>query len=146
MTNCLFGSDSYDLNRMVPVPSTEPVPVADFFRPRSLQEPESNLSGTHIAAIITANEDQHELLVYERKTQKIERVGGFGDKDIYQFYWLNDRRLVFELSARKLYGLGMFAANVGMIGDAYPLLQYYGSHLIAVPTQNRLRAVGLEQS
>ena len=138
-TNCLSGRDSYDLNRIDPVPANEPVPVVDFFRPRTLQEPKLNLSGTHIAAIVTAGEDKHELLVYERKTQKTERVGGIGDKDIYQFYWLNDRRLVFELSALKLYGLGLFAADVGMIGDAYPLLQYYGSRLIAVPTQNRLQ-------
>jgi acetyl esterase/lipase len=136
--NCLPGGESYDLNRVTPVPATEPVPVVDFFRPRSLQEPKLNLSGTHIAAIITANEDRHELLVYDRETQKTERVGGVGDKDVNQFYWLNNRRLVFELSARKLYGLGLFAADVGKTSEAYPLLQYYGSRMVAIPTQNRL--------
>ena len=135
----LSAGERMDLDRVVPVPATEPIPVVDFFRPALLQEPKLNLSGTHIGAIITAGEDRHELLVYELKTQKIERVGGIGDKDIYQFSWLNDRRLVFELAARKLYGLGLFAADVGSIGNAYPLLQYYGSRLVAVPTQNRLQ-------
>jgi acetyl esterase/lipase len=78
-------------------------------------------------------------MVYELKTKKIEMVGGIGDKDISQVYWLNNDRLVFQLSARKLYGLGLFAADVGTIKNAYPLLQYYGSTLIAVPAQNRLR-------
>ena len=135
----LAAGEKLDLERVVPVPATEPIPVMDFFRPALLQEPKLNLSGTHIGAIMTAGEDRHELLVYELKTQKIERVGGIGDKDIYHFYWLDDRRLVFELAMRKLYGLGLFAADVGSIGDAYPLLQYYGSRLVAVPTQNRLR-------
>ena len=137
--NWAAGSESYDLSRTSPVPDTEPVPIVDFFRPLVLQQPQLNLSGTHIAALVTAGEDKHELMVYELETKTAERVGGSGDKDVYRFSWLNDRRLVFELGARKLYGLGLFAANVGSIGKAYPLLQYYGSRLVAVPTQNRLR-------
>ncbi len=135
----LPAAERSDLERITPVPAGEQVPIIDFFRPSILREPKLNPSGTHIAAIITAAEDRHQLLVYELKTQKIEITGGSGDKDIYQVNWLGDHRLVFELGARKLYGLGMLAADVGSLKDAYPLLQYYGSSLIAVPPKNRLR-------
>jgi len=134
-----FGADAIDLKRIEPVPADEPIPLQDFFRPLALQEPKLNLTGTHIAAIITAGEDKHELLVYELKTQKTEAIGGFGDKDIYDFHWLNERRLIFSLSREKLYGLGLFAANVGELTRAYPLLQYCGSRLVAIPPQNRLQ-------
>jgi acetyl esterase/lipase len=133
------AGEKLDLDRVVPVPATEPIPVMDFFRPPLLQEPKLNRAGTHIAAIIATNEGGHKLLVYDLKTQKVEIVGAPGDKDIYRAYWLNDQRLIFELSARKLYGVGLFATNVGALNDAYLLLQYYGTQLVSVPEQNRLR-------
>jgi len=141
---CLISSaaaaaEDLDLKRITPVPANEPIPIVDFFRPLMIQQPKLNPSGTHFAAIITASEDQHQLLVYGLDTQKSEMVGGVGDKDVYQVDWLNDQRLVFGLASRKLYGLGLFAANVGSINDAYPLLQYFGTSLIAVPRKNRLR-------
>jgi len=135
----LPAAEKLDLERIVPVPATEQIPVTDFFRPLLLQEPKLNPSGTHIAAIVSATAGRHELLVYELMTQKVETLGGFGDKDIYQVDWLNDHRLVFEVSARKLYGIGLLAADVGALQDAYPLLQFYFSSVLAVPPQNRLR-------
>jgi len=139
IVSTVFAADKIDLERVKPVPADQPIPVQDFFRPLLLSQPVLNLSGTHIAALITAAEDQHQLLVYDLKTQKTENIGGIGDKDIYRFSWLNDRRLVFELAARKRFGLGMYAANVGKIDEPYPLLQNFGSHLVSVPTQSRLR-------
>ncbi len=135
----LQAADKIDLNRVTPVPAGEQIPLQDFFRPALLQEPKLNLSGTHIAAIITAGEDRHQLLVYELKTQKTEFASGSGDKDIYEVHWLNDSRLMFNLATRKMYGIGLLAANVGQLQDYYPLLQYYGTSLIAVPPKNRLR-------
>ncbi|MFA5263619.1 MAG: hypothetical protein WC378_07305, partial [Opitutaceae bacterium] len=134
-----FAAEKLDLERTVPVPANEQIPIMDFFRPAILQQPKLNPSGTHIAAIITAAEDRHQVLVCELKTQKIEAVGGIGENDIYQVSWLNDRRLMFSLAARKLYGVGLFAADIGFLKESYPLLQYYGSGVISVPPKNRLR-------
>ncbi len=135
----LAAGEKLDLKRITPVSANEPVPTMDFFRPLVLQEPKLNPSGTHVAAIITVGEDRHQLLVYELTTRKGEIVGGPGDKDISEVHWLNDRRLVFQLSGQKLYGLGLFAANVGKLRDAYPLFQYFGSTLVAIPPKNPLR-------
>ncbi len=135
----LVGADKLGLDRTLPVPATEQIPVVDFFRPLALQQPTLNPSGTHIAAVVTTGEDRHQLLVYELKTQKVDLLSAPGDRDIYQVGWLTDRRLVFQLSAQKLYGVALMAADVGLLNEAYPLLQYYFSAVIAVPPQDRLR-------
>ncbi len=127
-----------DLSRDTPVPATEPIPVYDFFRPNLLSQPSLNPSGTHIAAVVATGEGGHQLLVYELATKKIELVGVPGDRDIYYATWLNDRRLLFQLSARKLYGVGLMVADVGSLTSAYPLLQYYNSSIVAVPPSDRL--------
>ena len=110
----------------------------DFFRPSVLSQPILNPSGTSIAAIVTAGEDKHMLEVYSLTDHMIETVGGATDKDIYNIHWLNDSRLLFGLSSRKLYGLGLLAADVGDLSSAYPLLQYYGSRLVSIPLKDRL--------
>jgi len=138
-TGSALAAPKFDLERVTPVPATEPIPTMDFFRPRVLSQPAVNPSGTYIAAIVTAGEDKHELQVCSLADHMIETVAGSGDKDIGSFQWLNDSRLIFGLSSRKLYGLGLLAADVGHLRDAYPLLQYYGSSLVSVRLKNRLR-------
>ena len=138
-TAVVTAAPKFELDRLKPVPATEPIPTMDFFRPRLLSEPILNPSGTHIAAIITAGEDKHELQVYGLADHMLEIAGGSADKDIYNVHWLDDKRLIFGLASRKLYGLGLLAAEVGQLRDAYPLLQYYGSSLVSIPLKNRLR-------
>lgn len=138
-TRQMSAAGKLDLDRETPVPANEQIPVADFFRAPLLQQPKLNPSGTHIAAIVTAGTSQNQLMVYEIKTQKMEGVGYPGDRDIYEFDWLNDHRLIFQLGAQKLYGVGLMAAEVGKLTEAYALLQYCSSSLLAVPPHNRLR-------
>ncbi|HXQ80708.1 MAG TPA: prolyl oligopeptidase family serine peptidase [Opitutaceae bacterium] len=127
-----------DLSRITPVPDGQQIPVADFFRPALLREPKLSPSGTHIAAIVTAGEDNHLLFVYDVKTQKYDVLGQRGDTDVNEVYWLNDTRLVYQLTTQKLYGIGFFAANVGDLTGTYPILQYFGTTLIAIPRADRL--------
>jgi len=134
----LLASGPADLNRNTPVPDDQQIPVGDFFRPALLREPKLSPSGTHIAAIVTAGEDNHLLLVYDVKTQKYEVLGQRGDTDVNEVHWLNDTRLVYQLTTQKLYGIGFFAANVGDLTGTYPILQYFGTTLIAVPRADRL--------
>ncbi len=137
-TLAVSAASESDLTRVTPVPATEPIPTMDFFRPRVLSEPVINPSGTYVAAIVTAGEDKHELQVYSLANHMTETLGWSDDKDVYNVHWLNDSRLIFGLSSRKLYGLGLLAADVGDLRDAYPLLQYYSSSLVSIPRKNRL--------
>jgi len=128
-----------DLDRVTPVPDDQPIPVMDFFRPRILLRPSLSPDGTHVAAIVSAGVDRHDLLVYDRATQKFDRLSGRADTDIYSSTWLDSHRLLFHTATRKLYGVGLMAAEVGRLSGAYPILQYYGSRIVAVRDADRLR-------
>lgn len=133
----LQASESSDLKRTKPVPETEPIPIIDFFRPSLINRPKLSPQGTHIAALITHGADQYQLLSYDIATGKSEVLGGGPDRDIYEFTWLNDKRLFFSLSSEKLYGMGVFAVDVGRFDDPRPLLQYCGARLVSVPRNSR---------
>jgi len=128
-----IASESLDLSRFKPVADSEQIPIVDFCRRPLLRSPSLSPLGTHIAAEVTNNDDKYQLFVYEIATGKSEMVGGSGDKDIYEFTWLNNTRLMFSLSSQKLRGIGLFAADINRLSRAYPLLQYSGAHLVAVP-------------
>src|SRR6478735_11036988 len=70
-----FAAENLDLERKTPVPADQPIPTQDFFRPLSLSQPVLNRAGTHIAAIVSAGEDKHMLMVYDIATAKIETLG-----------------------------------------------------------------------
>ena len=91
-----LGAQDYYLTRTSPVPEGQQIPVGDFFRPALAQEPRLNRAGTRIAAVVTAGEDRHLLLVYEIRSRKYGMVGGNGDYDINEIRWLSDTRLVYE--------------------------------------------------
>ena len=133
-----LGAQDYDLTRTSPVPEGQQIPVGDFFRPALAQEPRINRAGTEIAAVVTAGEDRHLLLVYDIRSRKYGMVGGNGDYDINEIRWLSDTRLVYEVSAQKLYGIGLYAANVDDLNNTYPLLQYLGARLIDIPRKDPL--------
>ncbi|HEY5551002.1 MAG TPA: S9 family peptidase [Opitutaceae bacterium] len=126
-----------DLSRITPPPADQPIPIEDFFRPLLLQQPTMNPAGTHVAAIVAADEDQHHLLVHDLKTQKNEFFTSGKDEDIYWVSWAGDSRVIFNASSRKLYGLGLFGAEVGSIRENFPILQSYGARMIAIPPGDR---------
>ncbi|HEY1764352.1 MAG TPA: prolyl oligopeptidase family serine peptidase [Opitutaceae bacterium] len=128
---------SADLSRDTPVPGNQQIPVADFFRPGLLNNPRLNPSGTSIAALVHAGSDHQLLMVYDVKTQKVQVLGPHADVDVTGFTWLNDKRLAYLVASQKLYGLGLFGTEISDLGDSYPILQYYGSEIIAVPRSER---------
>jgi len=135
----LAAAEKIDLERRTPVSANEPIPIADFFRPAFLLEPKINPAGTHVAALLATGEDRHRLIVYELGTTKLEMFDAGGESDTYNVNWLDDHRVVFGIGLYKTYGAGLYAADVGRLRDYYPLLQFVGSRLIAVPQANRTR-------
>jgi dienelactone hydrolase len=132
----LSAAEKIDLERTTPVPANQPIPIQDFFRPRALAQPIINRGGTHIAAIAAADEDKHFLMVYDIASTKVETLGFNAEKDIYNVYWLNDSRLLFQISSRKQIGLGIMVAAVGRLKSPYPLQQYNGSSLVSIPLKD----------
>ncbi len=132
-TPILPAAEKIDLKRTAPVAAEQPVPIQDFFRPRALAQPILNRAGTHIAAIAAADEDKHFLLVYDIATTDVKTLGFTSTKDIYNVYWLNNSRLIFQLSSRKQYGLGIMTTDVSNLSAISPLQQYNGSSLVSIP-------------
>ena len=62
---CNFAAAKADnpLERMTPVPKTEPIPVADFFRPSLFSNPKLNPAGTHFIASTTIGVDRTEMVL-----------------------------------------------------------------------------------
>ncbi len=134
----LASADGLNLDRITPVPATEPIPVLDFFRPPILRSPTLNPSGTHMAAIIAQGEDHTTMMVYDLAAKKGTSISTRGDSDIYSVRWLTDDRLAYGVSLEKTFGVALCAARVGALQDSYPLLQNAGASLIAVPLKDRL--------
>jgi hypothetical protein len=135
----LAADEKIDLDRRTPVAAGEEIPIADFYRPAFLQSPKVNPSGTHVAALISSVEDKHKLIVYELATMKGEVYEPPGETTISEVTWLGDHRLAFEISFYRMFGVGVYASEVGSLKNAYPLQQYVGARLIAVPPGNRTR-------
>lgn len=137
-TPILSAADKIDLNRFTPVPADQPVPIQDFFRLSALQEPKLNPSGTHIAALMSPiGQDKFVLTAYELASAKTETVGGVLQQDIYDFTWLNDERLVYSLSDKKLYAVGLMAVELGRFRHNYPVQTYNGARIIGIPPDRR---------
>jgi acetyl esterase/lipase len=136
-----FGAspEKITLDRTEPVPADRPVPVMDFFRPLLLESPKLNETGTHIAALVNAGEDRHDLLISDLDKGTFEVIHGGTNKDIYSVHWLDAGRFLFEVSADKLYGLGLIAADVRRPRQGRAILQYVGARLVSIPEKDRLR-------
>jgi dienelactone hydrolase len=134
---CLARAEKLDLDRTEPVPANQPIPVMDFFRPELLKNPSVNLAGTHVAAIVAADEDHTSLMVYDLKTQKMEGRGSRGDSDITVAQWLTDDLLVFMINYQKGGNYVFCAGHPGILSQSYPLLQNVTGALVVVPPNDR---------
>lgn len=130
-----------DWERLKPVPPDKPIPVSDFFRTPQLERPKFNPSGTDIAAFVTLKGDKRGVLVCEVATGKTVRFGGVANKDIYHFDWLDDRRLIFSVSADKIYAEGIFVADLNNIRDGYPVELYNSTVTVGIPRKHRLEPI-----
>ncbi|MFT3868318.1 MAG: alpha/beta fold hydrolase [Nibricoccus sp.] len=137
-TSSLHAASPIDLKRIDPVPDGVPIPTQDFFRPLLLAQPQLNDAGNRVLALITIDEDKTQLLVTDLDTQKIDILPTIGDKDIVFATWLDDSHLIFNVSDKKIYGLGWMTAAVEHLDYAYPILQYCGAHLVSVPHEDRM--------
>ncbi|MGC4072398.1 MAG: S9 family peptidase [Nibricoccus sp.] len=129
------------LDRMVPVPADQPIPVIDFFRPPLFSNPELNPAGTHFAAIVSSESDRLDLIAFDLATKKAERLTGGGNYDINTYEWLNDKRLLFNLTQDKLYSTGLFAVELGRFSQSYVLQRYNVIVPVGFPKSNPLEAI-----
>jgi dipeptidyl aminopeptidase/acylaminoacyl peptidase len=78
------------------------VPVADFFRPPMLAYPALSPSGRYLAGAVTIEGKRAQLVVLDLENLgQLKHVADFQDADIYSYQWVNDERIVFDVSDRE---------------------------------------------
>jgi dipeptidyl aminopeptidase/acylaminoacyl peptidase len=133
-----LGAQDLDLDRSTPVPADTPIPIADFFRLPLLYGARLDRTGTHVAGLGASSEDRTALFVYDLGTNKFDVLQPRENEDIYSFTWLDENRILYSLSDKKLYDLAMLAVDIRSLSNSYPLLQYWGADLVSVPAHDRL--------
>jgi acetyl esterase/lipase len=136
----VFAKPDKALERMVPVPATEPIPVADFFKPPVFRDPQLNPAGTHYAAIVPTLDDNNDLVVFKLGSDKEERLGS-KNRDVYSFDWLNDKRILFQVSQHKRYVAGLYAVDVGRSAHSYAIQQNSVVEIVGFPKSNDQQAL-----
>lgn len=129
------------LDRITPVPATEQIPTIDFFRPHLFRGPQINDAGTMFAAMVTVGADREELMVYDFAAAKFEKLRGIGNRDIYDFDWLDDDRLLFSLGSEKRYREGLYVTEARDLRSAYFVDLHNLSVVVARPEQSRRKPI-----
>ena len=73
----------------------QPLPVEQFFKRSNLSQLKISPDGKSVAGIVSGKRDG--LSVVNIDTHSGRPVTNFGDADVLQFYWINDRRLIFSV-------------------------------------------------
>src|SRR5690242_10374511 len=97
--------------------AAEPVPASAFFEAPTYAHPRLSPSGKYLALRAGKPGAREFLAVVDLATGAAKGVAGYEDADIGRFEWVNDNRLLYDLTDRKLppaaseYANGLFAVN-----------------------------------
>lgn len=93
---------SAPITRAQPAPApvtAKPPSITDFFKRPSVRRPKLSPSGRYLAIQATGRGDRMLLAVIDLQTMEAPRfIAGFNDADIAQHHWVNEERLVFQVS------------------------------------------------
>ena len=95
----------------------KPPPVADFFQNPAFSSAVLAPSGRLLGLVVGSKNDRDRLAVIDLDTMKVQPVATYSDADVVNPQWVNDKRLVFSLSERRLaaadqrFAPGLFAVN-----------------------------------
>ncbi|MFG6412337.1 alpha/beta hydrolase family protein [Roseateles sp. DC23W] len=79
--------------------AAEPPSITAFFKRPSLRAPKLSPSGRYLAVQTAGKGDRMLLSVLDLEDlSKFKVVAGFNDADVYQHHWVNEDRLVFNIS------------------------------------------------
>jgi dipeptidyl aminopeptidase/acylaminoacyl peptidase len=94
-----------------------PPSVTAFFKRPDIREPKLSPSGRYLAIQVAGKDDRMWLAVLDLQTMQPPKViAGFSDADIARHDWVNEERLVFDISdspdgSTRVNGQGLWAIN-----------------------------------
>ncbi len=100
-----------------PAAASGPPPAFDFVRPPLLHTVRISPSGTHVALLMTGSSGRRVLAVRALAAGAETRtLAAYRDGDINRVFWVNDRRLVYDVEQPRVrveaYGAGTFAVDI----------------------------------
>ena len=93
------------------------IPAPAFFQNTQFSSARLSPDGTALAMLMADKNDRMVLAVLELGQKQAKVIAGYEVRDIRQFHWVNNSRLVYDLSNRKLaqgenfFGPGLYAVN-----------------------------------
>lgn len=117
-------------------------PVADFFGPSDFGGAQLSPNGRYVAAKVTGTSGRDRLTVVELATSKVQVVAEFADGDIGGFQWVNDERLLFDITDKDT-GVGDMRTAPGLFavdrdGRNYRQLAQRSASFITTPATARM--------
>ena len=94
-----------------------PPPAEVFFQKAAFHGATLSPSGLHLAMVVGSQDARDRLAVLDLQTLKVQVVASFTDGDVFDYRWVNDKRLIFNVGDRKLaladhaFAGGLFAVN-----------------------------------
>jgi hypothetical protein len=79
-----------------------PPPAEDFFQKAAFHGATLSPSGLHLAMVVGSQDARDRLAVLDLQTLKVQVVASFTDGDVFDYRWVNDKRLIFKVGDRKL--------------------------------------------
>jgi dipeptidyl aminopeptidase/acylaminoacyl peptidase len=99
-----------------------PPPAESFFQKAAFHGAMLSPSGMHLAMVVGSKDARDRLAVLDLQTLKVQVVASFTDGDVFQYRWVNDKRLIFNVGDRKLaladraFAGGLYAVNADGTG------------------------------
>ena len=140
---CLGARAEDPLKRFTPVPASEPVPAIDFFRPPLFTDPKLNREGTLFAAFVTVGRERQAMLLCDIASGKLNVLDAEADRDIYDFAWLDARRIMSRLSTEKRFASGIYVIDISSIDrvETYPIEFHSATRTVGIPRGDPLRPI-----
>ena len=85
--------------------AAEPPPATAFFKRPQVRAPKLSPSGRYLAIQAAGKGDRMWLAVLDLQTMQTPKfIAGFSDADIASHHWINEERLVFDVSDGIMFG------------------------------------------
>ena len=110
---CALTAPAFSADAAPPAPP----PIADFFDNPAFSEAILSPNGKFLAVRFSKDNKRDRLIVIDLATNAIKVVAQFSDRDVNQFEWVNNERLVFDSTDKTIgpgdavYWPGLFAVN-----------------------------------
>ncbi|QYF91785.1 prolyl oligopeptidase family serine peptidase [Massilia sp. PAMC28688] len=103
---------------MLPVQAATAPPIEHFFSNARFSRPALSPNGKFLAIVVGTPGKRDALRVIDLATNKVHATASFGDADINAFQWVNDQRLIYNVTDHQqaqgevTHNPGLYAANI----------------------------------